>query len=285
MTGIGPIVPGAQKRARPRARIWGGDPKKGDRRGPPPPREPAREREPAPKKELPPREAKPAETQKPAPVHKPAPLQKQPVLAAKTIEGPATKPATLPERTGLERCVLMARDPVFGHVYWELSSERIARARAELGGHGRGILRLIDIEHDAPIGSFEVNAERGRYVFRFPESDRRYAMELAVQASSGQVIVLWRSNIVAVPPNSARGRGDIVFTGLETQRAVLARALDLERTPRLAVELPNPAGSRRPGRLLTTDRAQLLLSASVREAMSARGYFLDGGSEPRLSSK
>ncbi len=178
--------------------------------------------------------------------------------------------------------VLLARDPVFGHAYWEVPADRISRARFDVGGNARGVLRLIDAEHDAWIANFEVNPERGRYVFRFPESDRRYYLELGVQGANGHLLILHRSNIAAAPPSSGRAKGDVVFVGLEAQRAVLSRAHDLEQPPRLAVELQDPARARKPGRLRTSENAHLFLAADARELDSTRKYFQDGGSEPRL---
>lgn len=153
----------------------------------------------------------------------------------------------LPARSGPDRVVLLARDPVFGHAYWELGAERVQRAVRELGGAGHGVLRLVDIEHGDIIAAFEINAEHGRFVLRFPASDRRYGLELGVESADGRrAIIMLHSNVVMVPPSLPREKGEVVYVDLAPQREVLAAAENTAKPPRLRVDYPDPAKPRRP---------------------------------------
>jgi hypothetical protein len=177
--------------------------------------------------------------------------------------------------------VLLARDPFFGHTYWEISRVRIDRAIAELGGEARGVLALIDAEDDRTLKTGEVWAERGRYVFRLPAGDRGYRAELALEAPNGKKITLERSNTVLAPPSLPREGAEPYFVELDPQRAVLERSGDLENPPALAAdhharpEAPRAAAPEHAG-----EPPPPLFSTTVE---SEKPAITSGGSEPRLS--
>jgi hypothetical protein len=58
-----------------------------------------------------------------------------------------SKPDSEGDRPGDDRCRAMARDPYWIHAYWTLSASSLARARRELGGSARRILRV----HSSPL--------------------------------------------------------------------------------------------------------------------------------------
>jgi hypothetical protein len=215
-------------------------------------------------------------------------------IAART--SPYGEAPALPARSGPDRVVLLARDPFFGHAYWELAPERIHRAIAELGGKARGVLRLVDIEHGDIIATADVYAERGRFVLRFPAGDRRYGLELGLESESGRVIVLLHSNVVMVPPCIPREKGEVVFVDLAPQREVLEHAMDLVRPPRLRVDYADPAKPRRPPPIGSIAFARQAAANAVREgqaplvddaaAAEARANTItSAGSEPRLAAQ
>src|SRR5688572_2936882 len=239
-----PLPPPPPKRTRPPARIWtgsgrggGGGRRDSDRGRPPPaaraapvPSDSTRTSAPSP---VPPA-TPPVEL--PAAV-KPVPEVTVPSVTTTTSSSPV--PSDSPPEIGAtplstpDRLVLMARDPSFGHAYWEVAPDRIARARADLGEEARGVLRLIDADLEQVLGSVAAIPERGSHVLRFPAGDRAYAVELALESADGQTHTLLRSNTAEAPPNRPRTGGTIVFVDLEPQRALLEGA-----TPRLIVAYP-----------------------------------------------
>lgn len=147
--------------------------------------------------------------------------------------------APLPERQGVDRVVLAARDPAFGHAYWEVAPERVQHELNGLGGRAHGVLRLIDAEFGHVIDRGSVFADLGKFVVRFPEGDRRYAVEIALETEDGRSTVLVRSEDVLAPPAFPRPPGDVAFVSLDAQIAVLDRALDVQNPPKLVVSLPD----------------------------------------------
>jgi hypothetical protein len=150
----------------------------------------------------------------------PASSEPEPAEALPPIPEPVTTPTAIPEpaptgkserptdrlqraaseapfgRFGLDRIVLLLREPTVAFAYWEIDPARIAGARA--AGSGRAELRLVDVADGRSVQALEVAPEQGRSYFSDFPPGRGYRAELLwIGAESGEV-VLSRSRAVGV---------------------------------------------------------------------------------------
>jgi hypothetical protein len=100
---------------------------------------------------------------------------------------------------------LLARDPAWGYVSWEVALERIGAAAAGMS-RAEARLEIREVEGGEPARAAldePVAPARGRYFFRWPCSGRRYRATLYVVAADGRRVELSRSRDVRVPEASA----------------------------------------------------------------------------------
>jgi hypothetical protein len=160
--------------------------------------------------------AKPVVTAKPAAIVKPAgpkPLiptpfkpsaRTEPVIAADKDLSSKTKAGTIKDRIAL-----MASDPFWLHVVWEISQQSVFRAEAALGPDWHGakpILRLLDVTSTDTTSTSEgivrdVNIHGGvsHWYLDIPQPPRTYRVDIGYLAKTGQFFVLARSNVVTPP--------------------------------------------------------------------------------------
>jgi hypothetical protein len=146
-------------------------------------------------------EARPAPQ---VPVPTPPPAYAAPAPAPQP-PAPDTGPE-LPARYGLDRLVLLVRDPFWTYVWWELTEQRLQTGRGALGAHGELVLRFYDVsalEWDGRNhhGSFdiEVHDAAGNWYVELGKPGASYIAELGVRAADGRFVALVRSNTVTLP--------------------------------------------------------------------------------------
>jgi len=121
----------------------------------------------------------------------------------------------LPPTDGLDRIVLMPRDPEWLHAYWGIPSERIEAACSELGipvDAAQRTLRVHDVtdrldpESGRPClaeseeyDTVELDPSATHWYVNVKRPSRLYCVEYIVAASDGRTISLAVSNLAATP--------------------------------------------------------------------------------------
>jgi hypothetical protein len=141
--------------------------------------------------------------------------------------------AALPQRYASHRLALIARDPRWGYVYWDVDRER-GSALFEPGV--QAVLRLLDANDGRVLMSPRVHAENGRYYFRLPSADQRYQVALIAVKADGHEVEVLRSNVVLAPPELPRPEREARFVSMRKQIAVLEQAREIHNPPRLVDE-------------------------------------------------
>jgi hypothetical protein len=110
----------------------------------------------------------------------------------------------LPRAYGLNRVVLLARDPWWLFAHWEISPVERIEALRTLGGEGEGaceVLRVHGPEGDGlPPRDIDLEPGAGRLHFRVDHPGRTYRVDVGLRTSSGRFIALVSSNAVTTPP-------------------------------------------------------------------------------------
>ncbi len=131
----------------------------------------------------------------------------------------------LPESYGIDRIILLVRDPAYAYAHWDLSedtSDSGAFSRRELDIK----LRLIDVQNGNVVGQHAVTRKSGYCEFVLPEADRMYVAELVLEHETERRIPL-RSNFIAAPPRMPRPGASPVFVSPAEQRQALATGVVL----------------------------------------------------------
>lgn len=137
----------------------------------------------------------------------------EPVAPTRAVEPgpvPAPEPAVLPEAYGLDRLVLMVRDPAMVFAYWEVTPPTFDRRTTESGialDGSRLTLRMDDVTADPGAdvdgpGGWDVVVDRllNNWYLPVPEPARAYRGALGLRLADGRFLVLVRSNVVRMPP-------------------------------------------------------------------------------------
>lgn len=135
-----------------------------------------------------------------------APLKRK--SAGKAAPAPLGRPALLdgqvPESYGMDRLVVLPKDPEWAHLYWELKPETVEAIRVEHGGelpdfHLRGF-DTTDILFDganAPVSlDVEVAPHARSWYLRLPYQGRVYTFEYGHMNAAGQWVGVLRSQPV-----------------------------------------------------------------------------------------
>ena len=115
---------------------------------------------------------------------------------------------------GKDRIVLMVRDSYWLHVYWDLSSQAVQRARAALSQDwhsARPVLRLVEIANSSVsdaaeklVREIEIHGAVKNWYIDVSNPPTTYRVEIGYLTSSGRFLSLGRSNAVTTPsPGSA----------------------------------------------------------------------------------
>ncbi len=133
---------------------------------------------------------------------------------------PAGHPVELPASYGIDRLVLMVRDPEWIHAYWEVTPTSIDRARAQLAerwdGH-RWILRVraLPLSQSAPGGEhfdIEVGPGARNWYIQIPKKPAEYEGLIGVIARDGTFHPFARSNRVTPPRGAMSDVHDVEWT-------------------------------------------------------------------------
>ncbi len=122
---------------------------------------------------------------------------------------PAEPIHKLPDSYGLDRVVLLVRDPDWLYAYWDISGDTwaalIQRGVTHPGKGWQRILRIHDVTGviDGEGGTWVTDLEVGdvarEWYFRTPDPERAYVVEFGYRSPDGQWLLVARSNAVHVP--------------------------------------------------------------------------------------
>lgn len=220
--------------------------------------------------------SKPASTPKPAVNghgklngHAPKPAPAKPVVPPVAVKPPAPKPliptpfkpTVRPEpviaadkdlssksKTGTikDRIALMASDPFWLHVVWEISQQSVFRAEAALGPDWHGakpILRLLDVTSTDTTSTSEgivrdvpIHGGVSHWYLDIPQPPRSYRVDIGYLAKTGQFFVLARSNVVTPP------KAGVSETMPENWAADVEKAGGVERVLAMSTGFESPGG-------------------------------------------
>jgi hypothetical protein len=155
----------------------------------------------------------------------------------------ASEPIDLPESHGETMVVVLAVDPCVLHVYWEVTSGELKKARDKLGeayGRSQAILRFYDITNiifdgTNAHGSFDVDVdlrEKKWYVHLW-SPEKSYFVDLGFKTGNGQFVALVRSNTAETPPGGLAPEA-------EARYGLVAGDYDLHRAASRPVDEPSP---------------------------------------------
>ncbi|MCS7016658.1 MAG: DUF4912 domain-containing protein [Gemmatales bacterium] len=142
-------------------------------------------------------------------------------------------PRDLPSVYGIDRLVLLVRDPFWLHAYWELTPSLVERAASALGSdwHGsRLALRLLDVTAEDGTGLSEtivrdivINEQARNWYIEVGDPPRSFRVDLGYLTPSGQFHTLLRSNVVSTPRAGLSERIDEAWADLpENYERILA---------------------------------------------------------------
>lgn len=111
----------------------------------------------------------------------------------------------LPEGYGESRIVLMARDPQWAYVYWDVPNERREDLRRQ--GGQQLALRLYDatdvdlnLQRPHSLQQYACDEMTRDWYLPIPVSDRDYVAEIGYLTDDGSWLLLARSNSIRIPP-------------------------------------------------------------------------------------
>lgn len=123
-------------------------------------------------------------------------------------------PFAFPPSYGVDRAVLLVRDPHWLYAYWDTSAQTWAMVQESgLADPTRGwrrILRLHDVSQTTPdqLGAhthlFDIDLDEAArdFYFQAPAADRYYLVEYGYLSSNGEFVRLAVSNVTDVPRNA-----------------------------------------------------------------------------------
>ncbi|HET8759546.1 MAG TPA: DUF4912 domain-containing protein, partial [Nitrospiria bacterium] len=130
--------------------------------------------------------------------------------------------AGLPWQYGVTELVAMPVDPLLVYVYWELTPEAVARARADLGALWEGsqqVLRAYEVGNtlggqnngDTVVArarhhfDSDVGGDVGSYYVHLWSPEQTLVFELGWRSRGGRFVAAVRSNLVRTPRNAPCG--------------------------------------------------------------------------------
>lgn len=127
-------------------------------------------------------------------------------------------PIDLPDSYGETKAVLMAIEPYLLHVYWEVTSEELEKAKHWSGddhAQSQAILRFYDVtnpivDNGTPHSFFDMDIDlnsRSRYVHLW-SPDKSYFVELGFKTGDGRFFPIVRSNVAQTPSAWPAPRAD-----------------------------------------------------------------------------
>jgi hypothetical protein len=118
-------------------------------------------------------------------------------------------PPDLPVRYGIDRLVILVRDPHWVYAWWELTESRLQQGQSDIGTESDVVLRIYDISCIDWNGSnhhsfFDIEVEdlAGNWYIELGRPGASFCAELGLRAPDGRFLALVRSNIVTLPRDS-----------------------------------------------------------------------------------
>jgi hypothetical protein len=128
--------------------------------------------------------------------------------AVKTPE-PVPEPQDLPSAYGMDRIVLLVRDPYWLHVYWEVSRDALLKAKTVLKEEwesARSTLRVYDVtgvdfdgNNAESYFDIEIGGGTNNWYINTGVPNRTYCVDIGLLSSSGKFVMLARSNKATTP--------------------------------------------------------------------------------------
>jgi len=119
------------------------------------------------------------------------------------------EPGELPHEYGVDRIMLVPRDPWWLYAYWEITPTKREAALAALGeeaDHARPVLRVFDVSFVDPQGSnaslsldVEVPRNADSWYVNVGRPGASFCVEIGLRTASGRFLPLMRSNVVVTP--------------------------------------------------------------------------------------
>ncbi|HZM16672.1 MAG TPA: DUF4912 domain-containing protein [Candidatus Krumholzibacteria bacterium] len=121
----------------------------------------------------------------------------------------------LPSRYGVDRLVLLVRDPHWSYAWWEVREDEVERARRDLAEPGRLVLRFYDVSavdwdgrnHHSSF-DIEVHDLAGNWYVELGRPGADFVAELGLRGADGRFLPLVRSNFVAMPRDAMSPQSD-----------------------------------------------------------------------------
>ncbi len=129
------------------------------------------------------------------------------------VESPPLTVPELPRRYGVDRLVLLVRDPYWLYAYWEITATRQEEFNATYGPRAwnstRPVLRVYDVTgvnfNGYNANSYmDINVQEGVDNWHIPvgQPNRSFCVDLGRMFPDGRFITLLRSNVVTTPRSS-----------------------------------------------------------------------------------
>ena len=122
---------------------------------------------------------------------------------------PKTFPHELPSQYGVDKMVLLVRDPWWLYTYWELKQETVERLKSELKDEfykAKRVLRVYDVTNVIFNGSnanrffdIQVHEFASNWYIDAGGPGRSWCVDLGLKLSDGRFITILRSNVVQTP--------------------------------------------------------------------------------------
>jgi len=151
----------------------------------------------------------PAGSGAPEPVIPSAPPASAPPSPPAPHTAPSEAAGDLRHRYGVDRLVILVRDPYWVYAWWELTEATLHSGRLEIGAPGDLVLRMYDIsaldwdgtnhhEHfDIEIGDLA-----GNWYIELGRPGGSFVAEVGLRGPDGKFLALLRSNFVTLPRDS-----------------------------------------------------------------------------------
>lgn len=122
---------------------------------------------------------------------------------------PVEVPGDLPVQYGIDRLVVLVRDPYWVYAWWELTDGTLDAGRREIGVAGELVLRMYDISdlewdganHHAHF-DIEIGDLAGNWYIELGKPGASFVGEIGLRGPDGRFLALLRSNYVTLPRDS-----------------------------------------------------------------------------------
>lgn len=164
-----------------------------------------------------------------------------------TIRVPPPNLTPLPHSYGVERLILMPRDPLRAFAYWELAGPTLAAAAQ---GSSQPQVLILQVLREDPVAQtepapvlleLEVSGLTGRRYLELEAPDAHLVARLGVRRPDGVFQLLLESNSIDLPRNTYASEEAPQWPVLEPIYAALLPGLDLGPTSLAQEVFPGPS--------------------------------------------